>query len=247
MPSPLLRFRRLGYRRRRRGRVLGEPLAEEGQGEPVHVSVGRRDAFALGRGQREAEEARLGLHLAFLQLVDFILDDLEDVGRDRVFELAGTRRPLAHDVDEGFREDDLGAREVAKFEVAGRVFGDLFPEPPLELEQMVIDTGTNDVQGVVHVGESEEAFALDVGFGDINRVESGGVIVEDAEQVVVIANDVAVRGMRVGFGDVRRGLHGGEIGHGAKEPGGRRRRLMWDGRRLVGVSAEECRWRSLLN
>ena len=50
-----------------------------------------------------------------------------------MFELAGAGRPLADDVDEGFCEDDFGAGEVSEFEVAGWVFGDLFPEAALEL------------------------------------------------------------------------------------------------------------------
>ena len=158
----LLRFRRLGYRWWRRGRVLSEPLAEERQGEPVHVGVCRRDAFAFRCRQREAEEARFRLHFAFVQLVDFVFDDFEDVRGHGVFELAGPGRPLAHDVDEGFGEDDFGAGEVAEFEVAGGVFGDLFPEAALELEEGVVDAGADDLQGVVHVREGEEAFALDV-------------------------------------------------------------------------------------
>lgn len=183
-------------------RVLREPLPEEGEREPVHVGVGRGHALAPRGGEREAEEARFRLHFPLLQLVDFVFDDFEDVRGHGVFELAGARRPLADDVDERFGEDDLGAGEVAEFEVAGWVLGDLFPEAALELEQMVVDTRTHDLQSVVHVCEGEEAFALDVGFGDVDGVESRGVVVEDAEEVVVVAHYVAVRGVGVGFGDV---------------------------------------------
>ena len=42
-------------------------------------------------------------------------------------------------------------------------------------------------------------------------------------------------------------MHGGEIGHGAEESIGWGRRLVWDRRRLVGISAEDGRLRSLLN
>lgn len=42
-------------------------------------------------------------------------------------------------------------------------------------------------------------------------------------------------------------MQGGEIGHGAKEPVGWRWRFMWDGRRLVDISAEESRLRLLLD
>lgn len=159
----LLGFRRcLGYRRRRGRRVFREPLSEEREGEPVHVGVRRRHALAPRGRERKAEEARFRLHFPLLQLVDLVFDDLEDVRGHGVFELAGARRPLADDVDERFGEDDFGAGEVAEFEVAGRVLGDLFPQSALELEQMVIDTRTNDLQSVVHVCEGEEAFALDV-------------------------------------------------------------------------------------
>ena len=46
---------------------------------------------------------------------------------------------------------------------------------------------------------------MDVGFGDVGRVEGGGVVVEDAEEVVIVANGVAITVAvgRVRFGDVR--------------------------------------------
>ena len=46
---------------------------------------------------------------------------------------------------------------------------------------------------------------MDVGFGDVGCVEERGVVVEDAEEVVVVANGVAVTVAVVGgvrFGDV---------------------------------------------
>ena len=113
---------------------------------------------------------------------------------------------------------------------------------------MVVDTGADDLQSIVHVRESEETFALDVGFGDVDGVKSRSVVVEDAEEVVVVADGVAVRGVGVGFGDVGGRLHGGEIGHGAEEAVGWRRRLVWDGWRLVvDVSAEHGGLRLLLD
>lgn len=194
--------------RRRRGRcVLGEPLPEEGEGEPVHVRIIGRDPLATGRGEREAEQARFGLHPALLELVHFVLDELKDGLRDRVSQLAGPRRPLPDDVDEGFGEDDLGAGQEAQLEVAGRVFGDLLPETALELEEVVVDAGADYVEGVVEVRECEEGFALDVGFGDVEGVERRGVVVEDTEEVIVVADGVAGDAVVVvrlaGFGDVR--------------------------------------------
>lgn len=43
---------------------------------------------------------------------------------------------------------------------------------------------------------------MDVGFGDVGCVEGGGVVVEDAEEVVVVADGVAVS---VAVGEVRFG------------------------------------------
>ena len=54
-------------------------------------------------------------------------------------------------MDEGFGEDYFGAGEVAEFEVGRGVFGDLFPEPGLELEEMVVDARPDNFERVVHV------------------------------------------------------------------------------------------------
>ena len=84
----------------------------------------------------------------------------------------------------------------------------------------MIDPRADDFEGVVHVGEGEEGFALDVGFGDVEGVEGGGVVVEDAEEVVVVADCVAIGGFGGGgvlFGNVRGGCHGMVGGEGAEE------------------------------
>ena len=52
----------------------------------------------------------------------------------------------------------------------------------------MVDAGTNDFQGVIHVCKVKEGFTLDVGFGDIEGVEIGRVIVEDTKKVVVVAD-----------------------------------------------------------
>lgn len=219
---------------RRRGRVFHQPLPEEAQREPVGVAVGRGDALAARGRQRQPEELALGDEFSLRELLGFVLDQVEHRVRDVVPQLAGARRPLADDVDEGFGEDDLGAGEVAELQVRRRVLGDLLPEARLELQQVVVDAGPDDFEGVVHVGEREQGFALDVGFGDVEGVEGRGVVVEDAEEVVVIADQVAVGSL---VGDVRGGVHGGE---GAEEGvGGGRRGFGGDGGGTVGLVAAE--------
>ena len=228
------------------GSVFGEPVAEEGEDEPVCICVVRIDALPPGSRERDAKQFRLSAELAVGELVDFVFDDVEDVGGHSVAELVGAGRPLADDVDEGFGEDDFGAGEVAEFEVGWWVFCDLFPEAGLELEEVVVDAGADDGEGIVHVREVEEGFALDVGFGDVEGVEGGRVVVEGAEEVVVVTDGVAVGvGLWGGACDVGGGLHRGEVGHGAEETaGGWRGRLVGDGWGvgLVGAAAEEGRW-----
>lgn len=73
----------------------------------------------------------------------------------------------------------------------------------------MVDAGADNFKGIVHVGEVEEGFALDVGFSDVEGVEVWGVVVEDAEEIVVVADEVVVGGLDVGGG-----LYGGE---GAEE------------------------------
>lgn len=93
-------------------------------------------------------------------------------------------------MDQRFGENDFRASEVAEFEVAGRVFCDLLPEAGLELEEVVVDPWSDYFESVVHVCEIEEGFAVEVCFGDVERVECGRVVVEDAEEVVVVAEQV---------------------------------------------------------
>lgn len=93
-------------------------------------------------------------------------------------------------MDESFLEDDAGAGEVAEAEVGDGVFCDLLPETGLELQQVVVDAGPNDGEGVVLVGEGEEGFTLHVGVGNVDAVEDGREVVHDAEEVVVVAQDV---------------------------------------------------------
>ena len=69
----------------------------------------------------------------------------------------------------------------------------------------MVDARADYGEGVVHIGEVEQGFALDVGFGDVGRVEGRRVVVEGAEEVVVI-----LEGFGVGCGH---GLGGG-IGRG---------------------------------
>lgn len=55
---------------------------------------------------------------------------------------------------------------------------------------MVVDARSDNFEGVVHVGEGEEGFAVEIGFGDVNAIEGGGVIIEDSEEVVVVADEI---------------------------------------------------------
>lgn len=88
---------------------------------------------------------------------------------------------------------------------------------------MVVDTGPNYLEGVVHICEVEKGFALDVGFSDVEGVEVGRVVVEDTEEVVVVADEVVVRGLV-------RDLGGGLHGEGAEEA------IRWGRRGLCGDS-----------
>ena len=75
----------------------------------------------------------------------------------------------------------------------------------------MVDSGTDYGKGVVHVCKREKGLALQVGFRDVEGVEGRRVVVEDSEEVVIVANKVAIG--RVGMclsillGDVRCGCH----------------------------------------
>lgn len=95
-------------------------------------------------------------------------------------------------MDECFFEDDFGAREVGQFEVGGGVFGDLFEEAGLELEEVVVDSGADDGEGVVHVCYGEERFTLSICSCDFYGVENGSIVVENSEKIIVITEEVFV-------------------------------------------------------
>lgn len=92
-----------------------------------------------------------------------------------------THRPRSYDVDERFLKDGFRLGEVAEFEVRGRIFGDLFPETRLELEEVVVDSGSYDCKGIVEIGECEEGFALYVGDCYVDRIQRRRVVIEDAK------------------------------------------------------------------
>ena len=96
---------------------------------------------------------------------------------------------------------------------------------------MVVDPGSNDFKSVVHVGEIKKRFALDVGLGDVKGVKMRRVVVEDAEEVVVVTDEIVVRSL-VGYVGGR--LHGGE---GTEEGIRWWRRFCGDGWRTVGMVA----------
>ena len=139
-----------GGRRGSRG-VFREPLAEERDGEPVDVAAVRTDAVAAAGEEGEAEEAALNACDDVGELVDFVFDELDDLLGEGLAEVTLAHRPLAHDVDEGFGEDDFGAGHVAEAEVGGGVLGDLLEEAGLELEEVVVDARADYYEGVVHV------------------------------------------------------------------------------------------------
>mgnify|MGYP001598884077 FL=1 len=150
----------------------------------------RTNAIAATSQEGEAKQASLDARDDIGEFVDFVFDELDDLLWEGLAEVALADGPLADDVDEGFCEDDFGAGHVAEAEVGGGVFGDLLEEARLELQEVVVDSWADYNQGVVHVGQGEEGFALDVGVGDVDGVEGGGVVVEYAEEVVVVAEEI---------------------------------------------------------
>ena len=87
----------------------------------------------------------------------------------------------------------------------------------MELQQVMIDSRTYDFETVIHVRQGEERFAVQVGFGDVEGVEGWGVVVEDAEEVVVVAQEIGRREGRGGLEDVSGGLHGAKVGYRAEQ------------------------------
>jgi len=79
---------------------------------------------------------------------------------------------------------------------------------------VVVDPGPDDGKGVIHIGQSEKGLALDVGVGDIYGIQGWGVIVEYAEEVVVVAQEVGVCWREWGGSRLK-----GEVGHRAEERG----------------------------
>lgn len=93
-------------------------------------------------------------------------------------------------MNEGFLEDDAGAGEVAETEVRDGIFRNLLPEAGLELQQVMVDAGADNGEGIVLIGEGEEGFALHIGIGNVDTVEYGREIVHDTKEIIVVAQDV---------------------------------------------------------
>lgn len=89
----------------------------------------------------------------------------------------------------------------------------------------MIDSGSDNSQRVVLVGEVKQGFALHVGIGNIDAVELRMVVVEYAEKIVVVAKQIYV-GLRQWGARASRGRgHETEVGDGAEEAAaGMRRR-----------------------
>ena len=76
-------------------------------------------------------------------------------------------------MDHCFSEDDRRTSEEAKAEVGWWVFGDLFVEAGGEAKEVVVYSGADDGEGVVHICEEEEGFAFRIGDRNIGGVEGG--------------------------------------------------------------------------
>ena len=87
----------------------------------------------------------------------------------------------------------------------------------MELQQVMIDPRSDNLERVVHVSQEEQGFALEVGGGDVKGVEVGCVVIEDAQEVVVVLQDARVSTrLRSLLGNRDGGMHCWEISHGAE-------------------------------
>jgi hypothetical protein len=115
----------------------------------------------------------------------------------------------------------------------------LLPEAGLELQKVVIDTGPNNRECVIHIGERKKGLTLNVGVCDIDGVESRRIVIKYAKEVVIVSQQVLVC-LRKPV--TRRWRGEAEICYGPEEAVLRRWRLITDRRGPAGVvHAEECR------
>ena len=83
-------------------------------------------------------------------------------------------------------EDDATAGEETEAEIRGRVLGDLLEKARRESKKVVVHARSNNRKSVVHIGEEEERFAFGVGDCNVGRVKGRRVVVENAEEIIVI-------------------------------------------------------------
>jgi hypothetical protein len=79
--------------------------------------------------------------------------------------------PCSYHMYESFLENGFGLCEVPNTQVGRGVFGDLFPETRLELQEVMVDSRSYDGEGIVEICECEEGFALDVGDCYVDWIE----------------------------------------------------------------------------
>lgn len=76
----------------------------------------------------------------------------------------------------------------------------------------MVDSGPHDGQGVVLICQGQERLALHIGVCDIDAVQHGRIVVEDAEEIVVVAQEVFVRlGETLRYGEVRNRAREGNV------------------------------------
>ena len=78
----------------------------------------------------------------------------------------------------------------------------------------MVDSWAYDFKAVVHVRQGEQRLAMQVGLGNVEGVEGWRVVVEDAEEVVVVTKEIGGGGeRRSALRDMSSGLQGAKIGY----------------------------------
>jgi hypothetical protein len=187
----------------------------------------RRDSLPSESRERESEQPGLNLAHHINQILDFVLDDLEYGIWELMSDMPFSHGPCTYHMDESFLENGLGLGKIAEFEVRGGVFGDLFPESGLELEEVVVNSGSYYSECIIQLCKREERFALYVSGCYVDGVKVWRVVVEYSEEVVILVEEVLIflaDGMFCGSG----GCRNSKVCYGTKEGGAGRRRFVAD-------------------
>ena len=175
---------------------LREPVAEEREHHP-HVDVvgvahatGVGQSLALHHAGVVTQDANLNGLFHDVEIVVLALTDLQHLRTERIAVRLRQPIPLTDEVDQGFFEDRRRAHAGGEVRPRDGVGRDGAEKNLALAKQRDVDRLGDDADGAHGLGDVDQADAVVQHGGDVGVVEDGLLVVEGAEEVVVVLVDL---------------------------------------------------------